>query len=242
MEEGAFDRQERYRLHESARNGDLKSVRKLIAHDPAATTVFDVDGRLPIHWAVAGGHRDIVAMFLSLPKQKWDINTPEQQTEWTVLMMAVSAGEDTIFDLIMKKEPEVNAVNARGQTAMHLAASKNRIDFARRLVANGAKVVVRDERRVLPIHRAAAVGSIPIINLCIANKSSVTASDADGLTPLHHAVAEGHGDAALRFLRAGADPLAEDRNGVKAILACPDEKVTRYLIKMCQDEGIDLNL
>lgn len=239
MELDAIDREERYKLHEACRNGDFRLVKSILTSDPSAADVFDVDGRLPIHWAVSSGHSEIVARLLSM-KTKWDVDTPEMQTQWTMLMMAVSAGEDTIFDLIMKKLPDVNATNAQGQTAMHLAASKNRIEQVERLISNGGYVVVRDNRRVLPIHRAAAIGSVPLIDLLINHNSPVAAPDADGLTPLHHAVAEGHGEAAFRLLRAGADPAAEDRYGTKAILACPDEKVTRYLIRQCEKEGIEI--
>jgi hypothetical protein len=47
----------------------------------------------------------------------------------------------------------------------------------------------------------------------------------DGLTPMHHAISEGHGEAALVLLRAGADATKRDGDGRLAIDLAPDSKV-----------------
>lgn len=57
-------------------------------------------------------------------------------------------------------------------------------------------------------------------------KSPVNATDMDGLTALHHAVAEGHGDAAVFLLKAGAEADKRDSEGRLAIDLVPDQKVS----------------
>ena len=47
----------------------------------------------------------------------------------------------------------------------------------------------------------------------------------DGLTALHQAIAEGHGDAAIMLLKAGAEPDKRDADGHLAIDLAPDGKV-----------------
>jgi 26S proteasome non-ATPase regulatory subunit 10 len=47
----------------------------------------------------------------------------------------------------------------------------------------------------------------------------------DGMTPMHHAISEGHGEAALVLLRAGADATKRDGDGKLAIDLAPDSKV-----------------
>ena len=54
----------------------------------------------------------------------------------------------------------------------------------------------------------------------------MNATDVDGLTALHHAVSEGHGDAALELLRAGAETDKRDGEGRLAIDMAPDSKVS----------------
>lgn len=85
---------------------------------------------------------------------------------------------------------------------------------------------MKDKRGQLPLHRAAAIGSIPIIKLLLdEGKSPVNATDADGLTALHHAISEGHGEAALVLLKAGAEADKRDRDDKLAIELAPDLKV-----------------
>lgn len=241
MDDEAIDRQEKYKLHEAVRSGDFSGAVALVKEDASAAGQFDPDGRLPIHWAVALSQRDITSyLFDLMPHQKWDVNTTERGgTEWTMLMLAVSVGDEAIFDLVMQKTPDVNQSNDRGQQAMHFAASKNRLGFARQLVRRGASARRKDKQGVTPLHRAAAIGAIPFLQFLLESKVSVNASDDQGLTALHHAVVEGHGEAAMVLLRAGGDPYAEDRNGVKAVMASPDEKIGRHLTRQCEAEGLE---
>lgn len=61
-------------------------------------------------------------------------------------------------------------------------------------------------------------------------RSPVNATDMDGLTALHHAVAEGHGDAAIFLLKAGAEADKRDSNGLLAIDMVPDMKVCFFCL------------
>jgi ankyrin repeat protein len=44
---------------------------------------------------------------------------------------------------------------------------------------------------------------------------------------LHHAISEGHGDAALTLLKAGAEADKKDASGTLAIDMAPDKKVDK---------------
>jgi 26S proteasome non-ATPase regulatory subunit 10 len=57
---------------------------------------------------------------------------------------------------------------------------------------------------------------------------------------LHHAISEGHGDAAIQLLKAGADPEKRDSNGNLAIDLAPDSKVRKYIIQTAEREGVEL--
>ena len=116
------------------------------------------------------------------------------------------------------------------QNALHFATSKANLSTVRTLIANKCSARVKDKRGQLPLHRAAAIGSTPIIKVLLEDgKSPVNATDMDGLTALHHAVSEGHGDAAITLLKAGAEADKRDSNGVLAIDMAPDNKVSLFL-------------
>ncbi|MBE3049409.1 ankyrin repeat domain-containing protein [Candidatus Bathyarchaeota archaeon] len=132
------------------------------------------------------------------------------------------------------------------QTALHLVASKARLDIARILMSQDppASCRFRDKRGQYPIHRAAAVGSTPMVTLLLEHKSPLDATDTSGYTALHHAIAEGHGaepvvradrlappanpragDAAVTLLKAGADSTKREGEGWLAMDLAPDREV-----------------
>lgn len=50
------------------------------------------------------------------------------QSNWTPLMIAVSAGRNQIVNDLLSKGAQVNAVNKTGQCSLHYAASKDRYE------------------------------------------------------------------------------------------------------------------
>jgi 26S proteasome non-ATPase regulatory subunit 10 len=54
------------------------------------------------------------------------------------------------------------------------------------------------------------------------------------------AISEGHGDAAIALLKAGADPNKGDREGQLALSLAPDAKVREFILTNAHREGIDL--
>ncbi|PWY81480.1 ankyrin repeat domain-containing protein [Aspergillus vadensis CBS 113365] len=152
-----------------------------------------------------------------------------------------NAEGDPIIDLLLKKGADVSTKSVSGQNALHFATSKANLSTVRTLIANKCSARVKDRRGQLPLHRAAAIGSSPIIKILLEDgKSPVNATDVDGLTALHHAVSEGHGDAAITLLKAGAEADKRDSNGVLAIDMAPDSKVRSYILQTAEREGIEL--
>lgn len=134
---------------------------------------------------------------------------------------------ESIADLLLQKDADVNTQSFNGQTALHFATSKDNLDIVRKLIARKASARVKDKRGQLALHRAAAVGSVPVLKLLLENRSPVNAADMDGMTALHHAISEGHGQAALELLKAGAETDKENIDGRLAIDLAPDSKVCR---------------
>ncbi|GAB1205481.1 hypothetical protein APSETT445_004157 [Aspergillus pseudonomiae] len=138
-----------------------------------------------------------------------------------------NAEGDPIIDLLLKKGADVNVTSNSGQNALHFATSKASLSTVRTLIANKCSARVKDKRGQLALHRAAAIGSSPIIKVLLQDgKSPVNAADVDGLTALHHAISEGHGEAAITLLKAGAETDKKDANGTLAIDMAPDTSVS----------------
>ncbi|RHZ46084.1 ankyrin repeat domain-containing protein [Aspergillus thermomutatus] len=231
----------KFPLHEAAREGKTPTAESLLNANPKLATVKDEDERLPIHWAVAFNHLPIVELLVAQKNFDPDV---EDGSGWTPLMIAASlknAEGDPIIDLLLRKGADVNVKSVSGQNALHFATSKGNLSTVRTLLTNKCSARVKDRRGQLPLHRAAAIGSIPIIKLLLEEgKSPVNATDIDGLTALHHAISEGHGDAAITLLKAGAEADKKDSDGRLAIDMAPDAKVKKYIVQTAEREGIEL--
>jgi 26S proteasome non-ATPase regulatory subunit 10 len=200
-------------------------VESLLNSNPKLALLRDPDERLPLHWAVSYNHLPITQILLDQPKL--DIDATDG-SGWTPLMMSCSRpdGEATA-SFLLSRSADANAKNNNGQTALHFCASKGNLDLAKMLMEKGASARVKDRRGQLALHRAAAVGSTPLLKLLLEKgKSPINASDVDGMTALHHAVSEGHGDAALTLLVAGAEFDKQDSEGRLALDLAPDAKVS----------------
>jgi len=58
-------RNPKFEIHEAAREGNASMMETLLNENPRLTIRSDDDGRLPIHWAVAYNHRDVVNLLLA---------------------------------------------------------------------------------------------------------------------------------------------------------------------------------
>jgi len=79
-----------------------------------------------------------------------------------------------------------------------------------------------------------------MMKLLLEAKSPLNATDIDGMTALHHAISEGHGDAALLLLQAGAETDKKDQEGRLALDLAPDAKTRKFILQSAEREGIDL--
>ncbi|KAB8271817.1 ankyrin repeat-containing domain protein [Aspergillus minisclerotigenes] len=231
----------KFPLHEAAREGRTQVAESLLNANPKLANAKDDDERLPIHWAVAYNRLPIVELLVATKHFDPDV---EDGSGWTPLMIAASlknAEGDPIIDLLLKKGADVNAKSNSGQNALHFASSKANLSTVRTLIANKCSARVKDKRGQLALHRAAAIGSSPIIKVLLQDgKSPVNATDMDGLTALHHAISEGHGEAAITLLKAGAETDKKDADGNLAIDMAPDTSVRTYIRQTAEMEGIEI--
>jgi len=229
----------KYAIHEAAREGRIQVVESLLTANPKLANLHDQDERLPIHWACAFAHLDIVRLLTST--RFFDPDTPDG-SGWTSLAIASSLKDNSglaIIDLLLSKDADPVLPTNSGVTPLHLAVSKNNLEVCRTLLKSGASARVKDKRGQLALHRAAAAGNVPIVKLLLENKSPVNATDMDGMTALHHAVSEGNGDVAVELLKAGAETDKRDSDDRLAIDCAPDTKVKSFIVKAAEREGID---
>lgn len=170
----------------------------------------DQAGRTALHWACAGAKQDVVEFLIAEPNVRLD---EPDDSGWTPLMIAASAGSLPLVQALLKLGCDPNKANENKQRALHYACSKNRIEIVECLLQNGAQVNAQDVYGSTALHRAASKGYIKIVDLLLGGqfKASVDQRDATGSTALHLACEEERVDTAKLLLQYGADPYAKNK-------------------------------
>ena len=122
-------------------------------------------------------------------------------------------GERERFVAEVGREPSPDAVNDRGETDLHHAASMNLSAVATYLLDNGADVHAKTKYGYTPLHWMARGDAVATAELLLNRGADANAKDNDGNTPLHW-MARGDAVATAELLQnRGADANANTNNG-----------------------------
>lgn len=125
----------------------------------------------------------------------------------------------------------MNQSDTRGQTALHLAASRGQIDLLELLLRSKASVRALDEQKRTPLHWAAQHSCPDMARLLLQHSAAVDPLDQDGRTPLLLACQNpSSSTTAQQLLHYGADARAVDQLGNTALHLAADPPLVRALI------------
>lgn len=116
---------------------------------------------------------------------------PAHQTPPT-LAEAARAGDTPRVAELLRSGAKVNAEDAWGCSALHVAAECKQTSVARILLDKGADVNAREAWDEIPLHFAARSGGADMCELLVSRGSQVNAVNADDVTPLLQAAKAGH--------------------------------------------------
>jgi ankyrin repeat protein len=131
-----------------------------------------------------------------------------------LLQQAMLRQRRTEFRRLLKAGADPTRGNRDGQTALHLAAMARTPGWMEALLEHGVSVDVPNTRTgATPLYDALRAASDDNIDFLLRAGASLEVKDIEGVTPLHMAARVKNASAVLKFLEAGADPLAKDRLG-----------------------------
>jgi ankyrin repeat protein len=168
----------------AARDGDIASVKRLIAQSPALATV-EYNYTPPIHFAVREGHRDIAELLLD---RGADLAYRSYPFSEALLTFAEDRGHAELADLLRRRLSRRFAVASGLETIMDAATRGDLPAVEAELAREPAVARLSNETGDTPLHRAAKGGHLAVVRALVDAGANVDAVRGDGYRPVHCAL------------------------------------------------------
>jgi ankyrin repeat protein len=201
---------------------ELRATVKNPSDDHAVyRAVIDPMFRKAVHWAARRGEDDLV---VELIRDYYGPGNPDRGG--TALTWAAWINDAEAVRILLDRGAKVDAADAEGRTALHLAAGWGP-HMTKLLLDKGADVNARTKSGETPLMLAAAVDAAVIleaavdqaatVHLLLDKNADVNAQDDNGRTALMFAAESGHLQNAKALLAEGANVRLKDKKGRTAL-------------------------
>ncbi|KAG8036666.1 hypothetical protein G9C98_003988 [Cotesia typhae] len=137
----------------------------------------------------------------------------KQSDPSTAFLRAARAGQLEKVLEFLESGVDINASNANGLNALHLAAKDGHSEIVRELLTRGAIVDAATKKGNTALHIASLAGQEEVVQLLVQRGASVNAQSQNGFTPLYMAAQENH-DSVVKFLLSkGANQTLATEDG-----------------------------
>jgi 7,8-dihydropterin-6-yl-methyl-4-(beta-D-ribofuranosyl)aminobenzene 5'-phosphate synthase len=228
---------EQSKIHESAKNGDLISVKELVSKDPALVESEDKYVRTPLHWACKYGHIGIASYLIEKGAR---INAQDESSNTPAHLAALFNRRD-VLDLLVSNKADLNTANKNKRTPLHLAAQCGSLDAIETLAANNAQIDCKDENGDTSLYLGALNYHSDVVEYLINQGASLNVKNNSGQTPFHRFCGlRGRIDLIKMSAEKGADIHTRDNNNrttIHTAIENWDKDVIRFLV----ESGVKLN-
>ena len=215
-------------LHSAANRNDLPRARQLLAKGADVNARLDGDGMVPLHYAVAHAHREMVELLLEAGA---DVDATDGDGR-SVLAQGAGAVQPEMVRLLLERGASVHtathytrftalmeAANVPRERLAWFGATEEVLDgIVRALLKAGAKVSQASYIGETPLMMAAGEGYAMIAKTLIDAGANVNAqTEVDRFTALMEAAKSGDAETVRVLVQAGADLTQRDRIGRSAV-------------------------
>jgi ankyrin repeat protein len=163
-----------------------------------------------------------------------------------LIFHASTGGTDWMTERLLSRgvRPTARAVNAKGETAVHLALLEGRTELLPALLEGGASAGIMHPTGWQPVHLALQRGDVRALRTLLGHGANPNGKGANGRSAMDLALAlESTPDEMAALLKAGADPDArgpDGRNAIDVLLARRDFASAKLLLARGADPGAAL--
>ncbi|XP_065196279.1 mucin-5AC-like isoform X2 [Sycon ciliatum] len=125
--------------------------------------------------------------------------------------------------------------NAKGETHLHVAAVKGKVEEVQRWITAGCDVNVKDHAGWTPLHEAAVRGHRLVAELLLDNGALINCPGHDNDTALHDAVMNNHVDLAKLLVARGASTAVRNSRGCTPLELCLSSEMQKVLSSSCSN-------
>jgi ankyrin repeat protein len=164
---------------EAAKNGDLETVRTILARDPSKLDATDENKYTALHWACMRAHWDVVKYLI---EEGADLNVVGGDGG-TQINWAVHHDNVDIIKLMVEKGAKLNIRNRWGMTELHTAIWRGCIHVVEYLLDHGSDPTIKTNEGWTAMHYAFRSGHDNVIEMLKERGLSMTEKDNMGRTP-----------------------------------------------------------
>ncbi len=169
-----------------------KAIIELLKQNGANDEIKDNDGLTCIHYACCGNQIQMLREFLDNQIiSNGDVNILDKYNR-TFLHFAASGGFNSMVDLILDRNFNINAIDEDGRTPLNYAIYHKREDVAKNLIKKGASIDYRDfkDKQKL-LYLVCETDRLDILDNLILQGIDLNKKDNDGLLPIQIACLNG---------------------------------------------------
>ena len=208
---------------EAAKNGDIETVKTILAGDASKLNALDEEKYTPLHWACIRGYWEVVRY---LVEQGADLNM-QGGDGGTPLNWAVHHDNVSIAKLMIDKGAKLNIQNQWGMTELHTAIWRGNIHVVDYLLDQGSDPMIKTKEGWTAMHYAFRSGHDNVIELLKKKGVSLRVQDKNGRYPQHLYFKKPLATCASSF----APPLTKNLNLPPNFLCSePNNGLTRFTL------------
>ncbi len=168
-------------IAEAAKNGDLQTVKTILAQDPHKLNATDESKYTALHWACMRAHWDVARYLI---EKGADLNVVGGDGG-TQINWAVHHDNLEIVELMITKGAKLNIQNKWGMTELHTAIWRGNIHVVEYLLDHGSDPAIKTNEGWTATHYAFRSGHDNVIDLLKKRGISLKVQDNTGRYPQH---------------------------------------------------------